>query len=120
MSHQLKKYLFFASANPLKLWAKYVENNSFVTLHSIYNQATPEYMIKYKTALMLYKIYNDNSKSFEWQHMFFVQNFNEPNQMANFFYTGHPLIQGVSYDLSCCPIVLLPALVFWAIHCCLA
>ena len=37
-----------------------------------------------------------------------------------FFNTGHPLFQGVSHDLSCCPIVLLPARVLWAIHCRLA
>ena len=37
-----------------------------------------------------------------------------------FLNTGHPLFQGVSHDLSCCPIVLLPARVLWAIHCRLA
>ena len=36
-----------------------------------------------------------------------------------FFYTGHPLFQVVSHDLSYCPIILLPALVLWAILLCL-
>ena len=40
--------------------------------------------MKYKTALQLHKIYNDNSMSVEWQQLFFVQNFNERNQKAKF------------------------------------
>ena len=39
-------------------------------------------------ALLLYKFYNDNCMSFEWQQMFFVQNFNERNQMAKFYDTS--------------------------------
>ena len=63
-----------------------MENTSFMTLHAINNQATPNNMIKYNTALQLYKIYNDYSMlSLEWQQMFFVQNFNEHNQMANVY-----------------------------------
>ena len=76
--------MFSASASPLKLCTQYEENTSFMSLHNINNRATPDNMIKYKTALQLHKIYNDNSMSFEWQQLFFMQNFNERNQMAKF------------------------------------
>ena len=85
LSHQLKKNLMSASANPLKLCTKYVENTSFLTLHAINKRATPDSMIKYKTSLQLYKLYNDTTSSLEWQHLFFIQNFNDRNQKANFF-----------------------------------
>ena len=61
-----------------------VENLLYASLHSINKRATPEKMIKYKTALKIYKIYNDNSMFYEWQQLFFNQNFNGRNQMANF------------------------------------
>ena len=84
LSYQSKRYMLSASATPLKLCTKYDENVSFATLHNIHNRATPEKMIKYKMALQLHKIYNDDTMSFEWQQMFFVQNFNERNQIAKF------------------------------------
>ena len=85
LSYQLKKYLMSASANPLKICTKYVENTSFLTLHAINKRATPDNMIKYKTALQLHKLYNSTTSSYEWQRLFFVQNFNDRNQMANFY-----------------------------------
>ena len=84
LSYQSKRYMLSASATPLKLCTKYDENVSFATLHNIHNRATPEKMIKYKMALQLHKIYNDDTMSFEWRQMFFVQNFNERNQIAKF------------------------------------
>ena len=81
LSYQSKKYLLSASATPC---TKYVENMSFATLHYLNDRATPDNIIKYKTALQLHKIYNDNSMSVEWQQMFFVQNFNKRNHKAKF------------------------------------
>ena len=85
LSVNSKKYLFSASARALKLCTpNYDQSISHSTLHVINNQATPKNIMKYKTALMLHKLYNNTSMSFEWQQLFFNQNFNTRNNHTNF------------------------------------
>ena len=47
--------------------------------------------------------------------LLFVYLISNSNLVLIFLNTGHPLFQGVSHDLSYSPIILLPALVLWAI-----
>ena len=80
-----KKQLLSASAAPLKICTRnYDQSISFPTLHAINNRATPDQMLLYKTAILLHKIVNDDNMSFEWQQLFFNQNFNQRNNRANF------------------------------------
>ena len=79
-----KKQLFLALALPLKLCThKYDQLISFTSLHSINKRATPDQMIKYKTALMLYKIYNNELMQFEYQQLYSNQNFNQRLKLVN-------------------------------------
>ena len=49
---------------------------SYETLHRINKRATPEKMLLYTHALLLYKIYNDETSTMSWVEMNFPQNFN--------------------------------------------
>ena len=49
---------------------------------------TPDQILKYKTAILFHKTYSDNTMSFKWQQLFFNQNFNQRNNMANFLDTS--------------------------------
>ena len=85
LSNSSKKQLLSASAHPLKMCTKnYDQSISFLTLHSLNNRATPNQMIKYKTSLILHKIINNDTMSFERQQLFFNQNFNRRNNKASF------------------------------------
>ena len=57
---------------------------SYATIHVINNRATPEKIMKYKTAITLHKIYNSERMSYEWQQLFLNQNFNNRYSKANF------------------------------------
>ena len=49
----------------------------YTTLHT-------QQMLHYKTAILLHKIFNNENMPFEWQQLFFNQNFNQRNNRANF------------------------------------
>ena len=49
---------------------------SFKTIHRINKRATLEKMLSYKHALLLYKIYNDETFNVGWIEMNFQHNFN--------------------------------------------
>ena len=62
-----KKKLLSSSAGAIKTCVKYNTNDtSFERLHEIYQRATPEKYLLYKTALTLYKLYNSTDLSIEW------------------------------------------------------
>ena len=85
LSHNSKQMLFSASATPLKICTpSYNPAMSHNTLHLLNKRATPDQFLKYKTALTLFKFFNSNSMSFEWQQLFFNQNFNQRNVTLNF------------------------------------
>ena len=73
----LKQKLLSASVKALKLCLK-INNNeiSFVSIHAMANRATPEQMMKYKLALCLYKLYNNNYNTREFVLLNFNQTFN--------------------------------------------
>ena len=49
---------------------------------------TPQ-MLKYKLALQLYKLYNNETQTKDWLTLSFNQNFNERNTKANFIDTSN-------------------------------
>ena len=74
-----------ASALPLKLCLRnYDRNISYENLHTTLKRANPAQMMAYKHALLLHKVYNDNSNSPEWLDLFSNQTFNNRNAHANF------------------------------------
>ena len=57
---------------------------SFQRLHIITKRATPPQIMKYKLALQLHNLYNQENMSDDWLDLFFNQNFNARNNKANF------------------------------------
>jgi hypothetical protein len=67
LSPNLKQVLLSTSAKALLLCQKQVNRSiSFIDLHRIHKRATPDQMLKYKHALMLHSLYNNNRPSMEW------------------------------------------------------
>ena len=84
-THNSKKQMLSASALPLKLCTyNYDRNISFQALHTLHKRATPPQIMAYKHALLLHKVYNDNSNSPEWLDLFANQTFNNRSRLANF------------------------------------
>ena len=89
ISNNAKRKLLSASAQPLKFCHyKYDRNISFNCLHSTLKRATPTQIMTYKHALLLHKVYNDETISPEWQDLFFNQTFNNRSPNANFIDTS--------------------------------
>ena len=74
LSPNLKQVLLSTSAKALILCQKQVDRSiSFVDFHRIHNRATPDQMLKYKHALMLHSLYNNNKPRMEWLMLNFQQ-----------------------------------------------
>ena len=74
-----------ASALPLKLCTfNYHRNLSYQVLPTQLKRATPTQIMVYKHALLLHKVYNDESTSPEWIDLFSNQTFNNRSRSANF------------------------------------
>jgi hypothetical protein len=74
LSPNLKEFLLSTSAKALILCQKQVNRSiSFIDLHRIHNRATPDQMLKYKHALLLHSLYNNNRPSMEWLMLNFQQ-----------------------------------------------
>ena len=85
----LKQKLLAASAAPLKaITQNYDRSMSYERLHYINQRATPDQITTYKHALLLHKIYNENSMSINWINMFFNQQFNARSNTIKFFNTS--------------------------------
>jgi hypothetical protein len=70
LTQDLKHSLFVASANALKVCLNYPDTSfSYMDLHQIANRATPEMFSSYKTALLLYGIFNEKVPIDEWIHL---------------------------------------------------
>ena len=77
----LLKNLKAASASALKLCEHYHNPmQSYDNLHEKHTRATPQKVMKYNHALLLYKLYNSNSMNDDWVRLNFQQNFNNRNQ----------------------------------------
>ena len=66
----LKQKLLSASAKTICVYMKYCNRNlSFEAIHSSNNRATPNKMLIYKHALLLFKLYNNGEETTEWQNL---------------------------------------------------
>ena len=89
LSPQLKQKLLSVSATPVKLTTRnYDRMMSFETLHYLNKRATPNQMILYKHALLLHKVYHNESMSVDWTNLFFTQHFNSKENCVRFFNTS--------------------------------
>ena len=86
----LKKNLLSASAAALKICVKFYDSTtSFASLHAITNRAEPNKIMQYKLAILLFKVINSETTSWDFFSLFFNQNFNERNPFINFRDTSH-------------------------------
>ena len=66
----VKQKLLSMSAKIIRVCMRNVDYNvSFERIHSINKRATPEKIMLYRHALMLYKLYNGNEQTTEWVHL---------------------------------------------------
>jgi hypothetical protein len=66
----LKQNLLTASANALKMCLHYPRTRILhQNLHKLSNRATPSMYCDYKSALQLYKLFNENTPQNEWIHL---------------------------------------------------
>ena len=54
-----------------------MEGISFNDLHKINKRATPEQMMKYKHAIQMFKLFNDNNFDNNWLDLNVQQNFHD-------------------------------------------
>ena len=87
---QLKKQILSASAKALFMITPNFNNSiSHDQVHSLNNRATPNQIMIFKHAILLYKIWNEKVHSKEWMALNFQQNFNERNNTVNVFETNN-------------------------------
>ena len=90
LTRQTNTLLMSASASPLKLCCPaYDRSISYECLHNIMKHPTPKTIMKFKHALLLHKVYNSENGNQNWLELFFNQNFNERNNIANFVDTSN-------------------------------
>ena len=74
---QIKQLIFSASAKALKLTQRRPDQmESFLNIHHTAKRATPEKLLLYKHAILLYKLYNNQTPNLEWVDLHFKQTFN--------------------------------------------
>ena len=61
---------------------------SFEQIHAMNNHATPQKMMIYKHALLLFKIWKERIYSKDWLALKFQQNFNERTNLVMIFETS--------------------------------
>ena len=61
---------------------------SFESIHNANQRANPTQIITYKHALLLNKIYDDETTNMNWVDLFFSQHFNQRNQRIKLFNTS--------------------------------
>ena len=77
-----KQQLLAASSNALKILNRVSDlRMSFVQMHSMERRAVPMEFAKYRLAIQLFKIYNDDLMNDDWMDMNLQQNFNSRNMM---------------------------------------
>ena len=76
-----KQQILAASSNALKILNNLSDLRiSYLQLHNQEKRAIPMNFSKYRLAIQLYKIYNDNNENNDWQDMNIQQNFNARNE----------------------------------------
>ena len=87
---QLKQQLLSASARALRICTPNYNNlMSYDQIHAINNRATPNQMMIYKHALLLYKIWNEPIFSKEWLSLNFQQNFSARGTQVKIYKTNN-------------------------------
>ena len=90
LNPRLKQQILSASARALKLCtSNYNLTMSFIQIHTLNNRATPNQLMLYKHALLLYKIWNDKIYSDDWLSLNFQQNFNVRNSTVKLIDTSN-------------------------------
>ena len=90
LNPRLKQQILLASARALKLCtSNYNLTMSFIQIHTLNNRATPNQLMLYKHALLLYKIWNDKIYSDDWLSLNFQQNFNVRNSTVKLIDTSN-------------------------------
>jgi hypothetical protein len=80
----LKRNIRTSSANAMKLCIpNYHYSMSYDFIHQINNRAQPYQILKYKLALMLFKIYRDKIHTYEWLALNDEQTFISRQQNAS-------------------------------------
>ena len=88
LNPQLKQKLLSASAAPLKLCTRmYDRSMSFDTLHTLNKRATPKQFTTYRHAILLHKVYNDETTNQNRLDLFFNQQFNNRWETVKFMDT---------------------------------
>ena len=88
LNPQLKQKLLSVSAAPLKLCTRmYDRSMSFNTLHTLNKRDTPKQFTTYRHAILLHKVYNDETTNQNRLDLFFNQQFNDRWETAKFFDT---------------------------------
>ena len=74
---ELKQHLLSASANALKLAQRHTDlMESFINVHKNLNRATPDGILMFKHAVLLHKLFNNQTPTMEWADLHFKQTFN--------------------------------------------
>ena len=75
-----KQQILAASSNALRILHNVSDIRiSYLQLHNQEKRALPMHFGKYRLAIQLFKIYNDNNENEDWQDMNIQQNFNARN-----------------------------------------
>ena len=82
------KMIKFASANALRITTNNVTiYHNHTEIHTMTKRALPDQMIKYKHALMMYKLFRQCVPDNEFMHLNFQANLNQRNQHHTFLKT---------------------------------
>ena len=74
---EIKQHLLSASANALKIAQNHPDRmESFINIHNNAKRATPEKLLLFKHAVLLHKLFNNQTPSLEWADLHFKQTFN--------------------------------------------
>ena len=89
LKHEIKQHLLSASANAFKL-AQYHPDcvESFATIHINAKRANPEILLIFKHAILLHKLFNNQTPPLEWVDLHFMQTFTTRQTKFNLIKTG--------------------------------
>ena len=90
LNPQIKQQRLSASANALKLAQRHPNPmESFKDIHYHMKRATPEDLLSFKHAILLHKLFNDQSPTIEWVDLNFNQTFTSRQTKFNSIKTNN-------------------------------
>ena len=73
---EIKQHLLSASANALKLAQRHPDRmESFINVHKNVNRASPNKLLLFKHAVLLHKLFNNQTPTLEWADLHLKQTF---------------------------------------------